>query len=81
MIEIFDDTRIGKLIGYYVPDFIVDNRVVVEIKALNSIDDSHVAQVIGYLAVTGCQVGLLVNFGKRGLGLAANLSTQRYINS
>ena len=73
MIEIFDDTRIGKLIGYYVPDFIVDNRVVVEIKALNSIDNSHVAQVIGYLAVTGCQVGLLVNFGKR--------ATQRYINS
>lgn len=67
MIEIFDDTHVGKLIGYYIPDFIVDSRVVVEIKALNSVDNSHVAQVIGYLAVTGCQVGLLINFGKRGL--------------
>ena len=67
MIEIFDDTQIGKLIGYYIPDFIVDNRVVVEIKALNSVDDSHIAQVIGYLAVTGCQVGLLINFGERAL--------------
>ncbi|MFN8439943.1 MAG: GxxExxY protein [Caldilineaceae bacterium] len=67
MIEIFDDTHVGKLIGYYIPDFIVDNRVVVEIKALNNVDDSHIAQVIGYLAVTGCQVGLLLNFGERSL--------------
>ncbi len=67
MFEVFDDTQVGKLIGYYIPDFIVDNRVVVEIKALNSIDDSHIAQVIGYLAVTGCQVGLLINFGGRSM--------------
>ena len=55
------------LIGYYIPDFIVAERVVVEIKALNGIDNSHVAQVIGYLAVTVCPVGLLINFGARSL--------------
>lgn len=31
------------------------------------LDNSHVAQVIGYLAVAGCQVGLLINFGTRSL--------------
>jgi len=40
---------------------------VVEIKALKGIDNSHIAQVIGYLAVTGCSVGLLINFGERSL--------------
>ncbi|MCL4863800.1 MAG: GxxExxY protein [Caldilineaceae bacterium] len=67
VLEVFDSGSGGKLIGYYIPDFIVDNRVIVEIKALNSIDNSHLAQVIGYLAVSGCQVGLLINFGERSL--------------
>ena len=56
------------LVGYYVPDFIVSETVVVEIKALRGLDNSHKAQVIGYLAVTGCPVGLLINFGARSLG-------------
>jgi hypothetical protein len=41
--------------------------LVVEIKALKGIDNSHLAQVIGYLAVTGFQMGLLINFGERSL--------------
>jgi GxxExxY protein len=46
---------------------IVAEQVVVEIKALNSMDNSHLAQVIGYLAVAECPVGLLINFGARSL--------------
>jgi GxxExxY protein len=57
----------GGLIGYYIPDFLVDSRVVVEIKALQSLDNRHIAQVIGYLGVSGCPVGLLLNFGERSL--------------
>ena len=41
--------------------------MIVEIKALSGLDDSHVAQIIGYLAVTGCPVSLLINFGARSL--------------
>ena len=55
------------VIGYYIPDFIVDEKVVVEIKALRSMDNSHIAQAIGYLAVTNCLVALLINFGARSL--------------
>lgn len=67
LLDVFDSVDSRRLIGYYIPDFIVDNRVIVEIKALHGLDDSHIAQVIGYLAVTGCEVGLLINFGQRSL--------------
>ena len=63
-IEVYQEDR---LIGLYISDFIVEDTVVVEIKALSGLDNSHVAQVIAYLAVTGCPVGLLLNFGTRSL--------------
>jgi GxxExxY protein len=67
-IEVYDTSGGNVLIGYYIPDFIVEDKVVVEIKALSGgLDNQHVAQIIGYLAVTGCPVGLLLNFGERSL--------------
>ena len=67
LLEVHDSDEGGALVGYYVPDFIVEGKVVVEIKALSGLDNSHLAQVIGYLVVTGCPVGLLINFGQRSL--------------
>jgi GxxExxY protein len=55
------------LIGFYIPDFIVSEKIVVEIKALSGINNDHISQVIGYLAVTGCHLGMLINFGERRL--------------
>lgn len=66
-LEVYDSNDGDRLIGYYIPDFIVAGKVIVEIKALHGLDDSHNAQVIGYLAVSRCPVGLLINFGKRRL--------------
>lgn len=65
--EVADTSSQSTLIGYYIPDFVIDGKVVVEIKALKGTDNSHLAQVIGYLAVTGCSLGLLINFGERSL--------------
>jgi len=65
--EVYDSLNGDLLIGYYIPDFVVEDTLVVEIKALKGIDNSHMAQVIGYLAVTGHQVELLINFGERSL--------------
>lgn len=67
LLGVYDSSQGEVLIGYYIPDFIVGETVVVEIKALKGLDNSHLAQVIGYLAVTGCPVGLLINFGARSL--------------
>jgi GxxExxY protein len=65
--SVYDDPGKQQLIGYYIPDFVVADMVVVEIKALSSLDNSHLAQVIGYLAITGCPIGLLINFGEQSL--------------
>ncbi|MBX3013529.1 MAG: GxxExxY protein [Caldilineaceae bacterium] len=67
LFDVFDSVDGHRLIGYYIPDFLIEERVIVEIKALPGLDDSHLAQVIGYLAVSGCEVGLLINFGQRSL--------------
>jgi GxxExxY protein len=65
--EVYDSLQGGKLIGYYIPDFIVAGSVVVEIKSVSHLDDSHLGQVISYLAVSGCPVGMLINFGQHSL--------------
>ncbi len=45
------------------PDFLVYDKIVVEIKALANLDNPHRAQVHNYLRVTGFKLGLLINFG------------------
>src|SRR5512139_1265379 len=65
--SVFDDPDQLRLIGSYIPDFVVEECVVVEIEALKGLDNSHLAQVIAYLAVSGCAIGLLINFGERSL--------------
>lgn len=59
--EVYDDPVQKRLIGFYIPDYIVEETVIVEIKALSGLDNSHLAQVICYLVVSGCPVGLLFN--------------------
>jgi len=65
--SVYNDPQEQILIGYYIPDFVVEEKIIVEIKALRGLDNSHLAQVIGYLAVSGCPEGLLINFGVRSL--------------
>ncbi len=47
----------------YTPDFICFESIIVEIKAVSELTDSHRAQVHNYLKATGLKLGLLVNFG------------------
>ena len=53
----------GVIVGEYQPDLVVEDRLIVEVKALNSLNQVHHAQCINYLRVTGFKVALLVNFG------------------
>jgi GxxExxY protein len=48
-------------------DFFVENKIMVEIKALIQLEDVHLAQAINYLEAYGLEVGLLLNFGARSL--------------
>jgi GxxExxY protein len=47
----------------YIPDFIVFDKIVLEIKAVKELAAEHRAQVYNYLKATGYRLGLLVNFG------------------
>lgn len=51
-----------QLIGILVPDLIVDDKVIVDAKVVATFNDSHIAQMMGYLAITGLELALLVNF-------------------
>jgi GxxExxY protein len=54
----------GKIVGEYCADVIVENRIVVEIKAVSRLDPVHEVQLVNYLKATGLNVGLLLNFGR-----------------
>ena len=57
----------GFKIGNRRVDFFVEEKVMVEIKALIQLEDVHLAQAINYLEASGLQVGLLLNFGSPSL--------------
>jgi GxxExxY protein len=52
----------GHLIGKLTPDLIVDGQVIADPKVVTVFNDTHVAQMIGYLNITGLRLALLLNF-------------------
>ena len=52
----------GQIIGRYRADLIIEKTVLVELKCCESLVNEHQAQLFNYLKVSGCPVGLLVNF-------------------
>lgn len=59
----------GQLVGEYVTDLLVDDRVIVELKAAQALDDVYRTQCLNYLKATGLTVCLLLNFGTPRLGI------------
>jgi GxxExxY protein len=57
----------GVEIGTRRVDFFVEEKVMVEIKAVIQLEDVHLAQAINYLEAYGLEIGLLINFGSRSL--------------
>jgi GxxExxY protein len=52
-----------KTVGKYFADVVVENQVIIELKAVKSLASEHIAQILNYLRGTNLPVGLLVNFG------------------
>ena len=71
--EVYETPQGGKLLGYYIPDFTIERRVILDLKVANWLDMNHLNKMIGYLAVTAFPVGLLHNFG------AASFSFRRVL--
>jgi len=50
------------IVGQYIADLLVEDRVIIELKTVENLDKVHEAQLLNYLKATEKQVGLLVNF-------------------
>ena len=60
-LKVFDED--GTILGEYHADLIIENTLLVELKACRSIADEHTAQLLGYLRASRLEHGLLINFG------------------
>ena len=63
------------VVGEYAADLLVNNKVILELKAITGLDNSHQAQCMNYLKATGITVCLLINFGK------AKVEIKRIVNN
>jgi GxxExxY protein len=57
----------GHRVGTRRVDFLVDNKIMVELKAIIHLEDVHMAQALNYLEAYNLEVGLLINFGAKSL--------------
>jgi GxxExxY protein len=60
-VPVFDED--GTLIGDYFADLVIENRLIIELKASKAIAPEHAAQLLGYLKSARLEHGLLINFG------------------
>lgn len=59
----------GQLIGTLIPDLIIEGCLIVDPKVVSAFNENHVAQMLGYLNITGLKTALLLNFKFAKLGI------------
>jgi GxxExxY protein len=64
----------GEIVGDYIADILIEGCIIVELKALESINAVHKAQTVNYLKATKLKVAYLINFGKK------SLEYERFVN-
>lgn len=67
----------NKQIGTRRVDFLVEGKVMLELKAVTALEDVHLAQAINYLEAYGLEVGLLINFGSKSLQFRRLINSKR----
>ena len=58
---------VGEVVGDYYADILVEDKIILELKAIEKIIDVHRAQTLNYLKATGLHLAILLNFGKERL--------------
>jgi GxxExxY protein len=71
----------GQEIGTRRVDFLVEDKVMVELKALTKLEDVHLAQAINYLEAYRLEVGLLLNFGAKSLEYRRVVKSKEYVRT
>ena len=57
----------GEVIGNYVPDILIDEKIILELKSVEKITNAHRAQVLNYLKATRKRLAIILNFAKKKL--------------
>ncbi len=55
----------GEQVGHYYADIIVEDKIIIELKAAETLREEHEAQLVNYLRASDIEVGILLNFGKK----------------
>ncbi len=58
----------GVLVGKYFADIVVENKIILEVKACRALNEAHIAQLLNYLKISGYKLGILINFQREGTG-------------
>lgn len=56
-----------EIVGEYFADILVEDKIIIELKAAENISSAHIAQTLNYLKATGLKLAIIVNFGKEKL--------------
>jgi GxxExxY protein len=78
-VNVYDED--GTLLGEYFADLIIENRLVVELKAVREVAPEHVAQILGYLKSSKIEDGLLINFGSARFQIKKYILNDRVSNT
>jgi len=57
----------GEVVGEYYADILVEDKIILELKAVEKIVNAHISQTLNYLKATGLELAILLNFGKEKL--------------
>ncbi|PIR74668.1 MAG: GxxExxY protein [Candidatus Magasanikbacteria bacterium CG10_big_fil_rev_8_21_14_0_10_47_10] len=63
----YDVSFAGSRVGTFIPDIVVEKKIIVELKSVSDMKKLFYAQIISYLRAAGMEVGLLINFGNQSL--------------
>ncbi len=57
----------NEIVGKYIADILIEDKIILEIKSTDKIIDVHIAQTLNYLKATGIKLAIIINFGKEKL--------------
>jgi GxxExxY protein len=63
----------GEVVGDYYADLLVENKVLIELKAIQNLTKEHEVQLVNYLVATEINIGLLINFGSSSVQIKRRL--------
>ena len=77
LLKVFDED--GTLLGDFAADLLVEQQLIVELKAVRAVADEHVAQLLGYLRSSRTETGLLINCGSPVIHVKKYLMTDALV--